>query len=71
MYIFVTASNLFLEISESEYAKYHRSGNIIHKSAKIFAFSFKYKNPTQNVTYDKPNFKERKIFLKDNESEIK
>ena len=33
----------------------------------------KYKNPAQTVTYiyDKPNFKERKIFLKDNESEIK
>ena len=29
----------FLEISESEYAKYHRSRNIIHESAKIFAFS--------------------------------
>ena len=33
----------------------------------------KYKNPAQTVTYiyDKPKFKERKIFLKDNESEIK
>ena len=33
----------------------------------------KYKNPSQTVTYiyDKPNFKERKIFLKNNESEIK
>jgi len=33
----------------------------------------KYKNPSQTTTYiyDKPNFKERKIFLKDNESEIK
>ena len=41
---------------------------IIHESGKIFAFSFMYKNPTQNVTYDKPNFKDRKIFLKDNES---
>ena len=32
-----------------------------------------YKNPSQTVTdfYEKPNFKERKIFLKDNESEIK
>ena len=44
---------------------------IIHESGKIFDFSFMYKNPTQNVTYDKPNFKDRKIFLKDNESEIK
>ena len=32
-----------------------------------------HKNPSQTVTYiyDKPNFKERKIFLKDIESEIK
>ena len=32
-----------------------------------------HKNPSQTVTYiyDKPNFKERKIFLKDFESEIK
>ena len=29
----------FLEISESEYPKYHRSRNIIHESAKIFALS--------------------------------
>ena len=30
----------------------------------------KYKNPSQTMSYiyDKPNFKERKIFLKDNES---
>ena len=33
----------------------------------------KHKNPSETVTYiyDKPNFKERKIFLKDIESEIK
>ena len=32
-----------------------------------------HKNPSQTVTdiYDEPNFKERKIFLKDIESEIK
>ena len=32
-----------------------------------------HKNSSQTVTYiyDKPNFKERKIFLKDFESEIK
>ena len=30
----------------------------------------KYKNPSQTMSYiyDKPNLKERKIFLKDNES---
>ena len=33
----------------------------------------KCKNQSQNVTYiyDKPNFKKRKMFLNDNESEIK
>ena len=32
-----------------------------------------YKNSSQTVTYvyDKPNFRKKKIFLKDNESEIK
>ena len=36
-------------------------------------WTVKYKNPSQTMTYiyDKPNFKERKIFLKDNESENK
>ena len=36
-------------------------------------WAVKYKNPSQTMTYiyDKPNFKERKIFLKDNESENK
>ena len=38
------------------------------RSDKIFTF---YKNPAQTVTYiyDKSNFKERKIFIKDNKSE--
>ena len=61
LHVYLCNGLKFLEISESEYPKYHRSRNIIHEYAEIFAFSFKYKNPTQNVTYDKPNFKEGKI----------
>ena len=43
----------------------------MNPAKSLLSRSFMYKNPTQNVTYDKPNFKDRKIFLKDNESEIK
>ena len=39
IYIYLCNGLKVLEISESEYPKYHRSRNIIHESAKIFAFS--------------------------------
>ena len=39
LHVYICNRLQFLEISGSEYSKYHRSRNIIHESAKIFAFS--------------------------------
>ena len=48
----------------------YRSRNIIHESAKIFAFSSIKTQHKLYLIYDKPNLKEGKIYLKDNKSEI-
>ena len=71
MYIFVTASNFW------ELATPNTQNPRTLFMNKIMIWQnlcvLIYKNPSQTMTYiyDKPNFKKRKIFLKDNESEIK